>query len=1061
MKILNNISLNFRRNIVFSLIIFLFVLPSFYLINSHDYDKFSNFSSNKSEIEKVFVSSLSIDEHNSFLNNRQINHNSSYQKIIFEKNNSQKTNYIIHSPIDITREEDFAKLGCPGSGTEDDPYIIENYKISTEATNKEGCGIIISYVSSSVVIRNCFVQGFGFGIASESRAGSTIVENCTLLYNYDGILIHQTGDSLVYNNYSANNSRFGILVSESSNVTVTKNTCIFNGEGNIGLDTNNEITITFNTLENVTSDWAPGIWSSGNNEIVFSNNLIKGATTDGINLERCNNVVINDNKIYNSTNFAICYAFEVSNSLVYNNLFCGTGLGGVRIGERGEYNIVYNNTFMKIKDLNEDYGTNSFWYSPTLLIGNLWEDWDGTTNFYSIYGAEIGDIFPRRIVSVENDDDNDGMDDGWEIVYNLDDPKADSDGDGLTNLEEYQWFAYPLNPDTDGDGLNDGDEVTFGGCIREEDFDDDKLGYYQEVKVFHSLPYKKDSDNDGLTDYQEVITFLTNPMNPDTDGDGLTDYEEIYAYHTDPTKNDTDDDKFNDYEEIIIYGSDPLNKLSNPRAKKIKIVLSCLLSFLVIGSIITIILLIKKKQSEKLLKLKNKLQDQFLEFEKFKEKIDEYLLQPLSTVDFQESVKNINYINKIIAFYQSEFKLFRIIIGKKNSIELDKVKEEIDIFISQLLDYRGLLKKKIADEYTLLIEKVLKRKKFLLSDLQKINNYVQKNNYQKIDLDEYVSKINKITLEFKKVSDEYFSYIEEIEKIDIRNDLLSSKINETNDVDKSFSKEELNALINQMKIHQKKTFEKIFEIEKEIINQQDLNINFNLEKVKKLSEITDAFRDFFQSKLKVISDRLTNDEKKDLLEESQEIENKRQEVLDLIHLYPLILLDKKGEELVKEIDNLFVYSLKGKTTESELYFREFEEKLANWKENYSKVMNTETVEKLTSNRIEQYYGLKEKVEEKMNYFDSREVEIKRAKEFFKVLSTSSEIPLVTLQEKLGFEELNDLELWLVELGSILSIRIEGEKLIIVEKITEEITQSIDELIDKFSEWERTGKGKKK
>jgi len=49
---------------------------------------------------------------------------------------------------------------------------------------------------------------------------------------------------------------------------------------------------------------------------------------------------------------------------------------------------------------------------------------------------------------------------------------------------------------------------------------------------------------------------------------------------------------------------------------------------------------------------------------------------------------------------------------------------------------------------------------------------------------------------------------------------------------------------------------------------------------------------------------------------------------------------------------------------------------------------------------------------------------------------------------------------LVELGSILSIRIEDDKLIIVEKITEEITHAIDELIDKFSEWEKTGKGKK-
>ena len=58
--------------------------------------------------------------------------------------------------------------------------------------------------------------------------------------------------------------------------------------------------------------------------------------------------------------------------------------------------------------------------------------------------------------------DADGMPDDWEIKYGLNpwvnDANIDSDGDGLTNLEEYQLGTDPFNPDSDGDGILDGDE---------------------------------------------------------------------------------------------------------------------------------------------------------------------------------------------------------------------------------------------------------------------------------------------------------------------------------------------------------------------------------------------------------------------------------------------------------------------------------------------------------------------------------------------------------------------------------------------------------------------------
>ncbi len=67
------------------------------------------------------------------------------------------------------------------------------------------------------------------------------------------------------------------------------------------------------------------------------------------------------------------------------------------------------------------------------------EDDDGLTNKdeASLYNTD----------PLNNDSDEDGMDDGWEIEYMLnplqDDTKLDLDGDGNTNLAEYNCWTYP------------------------------------------------------------------------------------------------------------------------------------------------------------------------------------------------------------------------------------------------------------------------------------------------------------------------------------------------------------------------------------------------------------------------------------------------------------------------------------------------------------------------------------------------------------------------------------------------------------------------------------------
>jgi hypothetical protein len=143
------------------------------------------------------------------------------------------------------------------------------------------------------------------------------------------------------------------------------------------------------------------------------------------------------------------------------------------------------------------------------------------------------------------DSDNDGMPDSWEhaqdLVVGTNDAAGDPDGDGLTNLEEYQASTNPHRFDTDGDGLSDG----------------------EEVKTTLTSPLKGDTDGDGLSDGDEFNTHHTDPLLADTDSDGLNDGAEINTYKTNPLVADTDGDGYSDGVEIAL-GSNPKDAKSIP-----------------------------------------------------------------------------------------------------------------------------------------------------------------------------------------------------------------------------------------------------------------------------------------------------------------------------------------------------------------------------------------------------------------------------------------------------------------------------------------------------------------
>jgi uncharacterized protein (DUF1800 family) len=163
-------------------------------------------------------------------------------------------------------------------------------------------------------------------------------------------------------------------------------------------------------------------------------------------------------------------------------------------------------------------GTSNFQSGNFVCYTNLTSS-TATINVTNYDGWALG-ICAVQIIDRNLDADASGIPDWYEMKYALEPGSlalaaADSDGDGLTNLQEYQRRTDPHKADTDGDGLTDSEEVTLGTNPLRADTDGDGLSDGVEVhSAFPSNPLLADSDNDGIKDKDELARNLVPNYNP-------------------------------------------------------------------------------------------------------------------------------------------------------------------------------------------------------------------------------------------------------------------------------------------------------------------------------------------------------------------------------------------------------------------------------------------------------------------------------------------------------------------------------------------------------------------
>lgn len=108
----------------------------------------------------------------------------------------------------------------------------------------------------------------------------------------------------------------------------------------------------------------------------------------------------------------------------------------------------------------------------------------------------------------------------------------DSDGDGITDIEEDHIGSDPMDADTDDDGIIDGDEPDYDqdtdgdGDINVLDPDSDDDGLYDGTEVGITVPHADTDTGEGhfIPDGDPLTT--TDPLDSDTDDGGVSDGDE-------------------------------------------------------------------------------------------------------------------------------------------------------------------------------------------------------------------------------------------------------------------------------------------------------------------------------------------------------------------------------------------------------------------------------------------------------------------------------------------------------------------------------------------------------
>ncbi|MHA2102652.1 MAG: right-handed parallel beta-helix repeat-containing protein [Candidatus Hodarchaeales archaeon] len=149
----------------------------------------------------------------------------------------KETNLLSQESIIIESKEDFERLGIPGEGTEDKPYLIQYMNISSSSKRL----IDIQNIDLHVLIQNNRLNGLSAGLYGIylSNVSKIIISNNVIQNNtYNGIVIAKGNKIEIINNWIFNNGFSGITIHDANEISIHNNYIFRNHERGLWLSSN-------------------------------------------------------------------------------------------------------------------------------------------------------------------------------------------------------------------------------------------------------------------------------------------------------------------------------------------------------------------------------------------------------------------------------------------------------------------------------------------------------------------------------------------------------------------------------------------------------------------------------------------------------------------------------------------------------------------------------------------------------------------------------------------------------------------------------------------------------
>ncbi|UCC18926.1 MAG: right-handed parallel beta-helix repeat-containing protein [Promethearchaeota archaeon] len=300
---------------------------------------------------------------------------------------------------------------CSGSGTSNNPYIIENLLIN--GNNLSNC-IEIHNSDKFIIIRDCTVLNSslsesdpGAGIFLKNVSNSKLIDNeCD--YNAYGIFMEQC----TFNNITGNSASFnrwaGFHLNLCENITISNNIAN-NNVGvvyeSVGIYLNlcnfNEVyenTANYNTygirLSGLVSIWGSHNNTIRNNKVSYndigiylygdfgrsydnniSGNIVSNNLEYGIRVSRSPQNIFCNNLVRDNDNIGISVWKESHNNTFTENIILNNNGVGLKIDYDCYWNLVYYNCFVGNAINAQDERTDNEWDNG--VYGNYWDDYNG------------------------------------------------------------------------------------------------------------------------------------------------------------------------------------------------------------------------------------------------------------------------------------------------------------------------------------------------------------------------------------------------------------------------------------------------------------------------------------------------------------------------------------------------------------------------------------------------------------------------------------------------------------------------------------------------------------